>query len=544
MHKFYKAMGKLLTRGRKLVKKDPIGGALPKPASIDIPVRCASPTPMSPPAEQDDEPRTPKKRKIEVIDKKLLFTESPNAFSDDSGKDELLTPPTTPSVYTLAKSVFQRSSTSKIFGRQAERETIAKFIAPLVKKKRGHGALYLSGVPGTGKSALLAETLDKIARIEPHVHLASINCMIVDKPEIIYSRIYNALVEDNSRRTVAGTQYTRSLENEKQTDSSSIQKMIQRLDVLFQDEKACHIVVLDELDHVMTKDQEVLFRIFQWAFMDTSNLILIGIANALDLTDRFLPRLRANSLTPQVLPFSPYTASEIQTVLENKLRDLTGQSDGDLPLMQPSAISLIAKKVAAYTGDIRKAMDICRRAIEMVEEDYRRKSGSAQQLTFINAPRVSVVQVSRICSTAFGGSTVTRIRQLNLQQKAVLCVLVKAEREFAAANLTITRLYESYVKISQREKLLQKLSAHEFFEVVSVLEAAGVVSIAGVCGRKGMGSSGMRKRTSRGGSGASAGVSSVGSRDEYGNRRIVSSVHIMDLSTGIGDIPVLASYIQ
>ena len=43
--------------------------------------------------------------------------------------------------------------------------------------------------------------------------------------------------------------------------------------------------------------------------------------------------------------------------------------------MEPSAIQFCARKVAALAGDMRKALDVCRSAVEMVEADVRRKQG-------------------------------------------------------------------------------------------------------------------------------------------------------------------------
>jgi cell division control protein 6 len=51
------------------------------------------------------------------------------------------------------------------------------------------------------------------------------------------------------------------------------------------------LLVLDEIDQLESKCQEVLYTLFEWPYLANSKLILVGIANALDLTDRILPRV-------------------------------------------------------------------------------------------------------------------------------------------------------------------------------------------------------------------------------------------------------------
>ncbi|ANB13091.1 AAA family ATPase CDC6 [Sugiyamaella lignohabitans] len=545
------------------------------------------------------EPRTPKRKRV------INFPNTPQSskklkLSEIPGTSGLQTPPTTPTVYSLGKAVFQRgSNVTGIIGRDGEREKIQDFLKSRILGTGGkhNGALYLSGLPGTGKSALLSEVIEDLLRdnenerefVPPRV--ASINCMIVDRPEMIYARILKDLmsdqnddeVDENDEHEVDGDEEDTRLSN--QIALHGVGKIISDLDKLFltKGDRRC-IVVLDELDHVVTKDQEVLFKIFQWAFINSSNLILIGIANALDLTDRFLPRLRSNGLTPELLAFAPYSASDIEQIIKKRLRSMLPEDSTDpLPLMQPAAIQLCSRKAAANTGDLRKAFDICRRAIEVAEEEVRRKFATIDEdeanldtndkksndqtklpaswkraivnghksmaltsLSLQDAPKVTVAHIARVCTSAFGGSTSGRIKTMNLQQKAVLCVLVIAEASSPTTinnSMTVSKLFERYTAICDREKSMGRLHFNEYLEVISALEFSGVITVSGVCGRKGLGVTG-RRRTSRGGGGASAGQSTLGSREEYGQRKISSNVHRVDLISAVSDIPLLKQFLE
>ena len=46
---------------------------------------------------------------------------------------------------------------------------------------------------------------------------------------------------------------------------------------------------------------------------------------------------------------------------------------GGEQVMEPSAIQFCAMKVAAMAGDMRKALDVCRRAVEAVETEVKRQ---------------------------------------------------------------------------------------------------------------------------------------------------------------------------
>lgn len=41
------------------------------------------------------------------------------------------------------------------------------------------------------------------------------------------------------------------------------------------------IVVIDEIDDLMTKDQDILYNLFDWTQMSESRLVLIAISNTI-----------------------------------------------------------------------------------------------------------------------------------------------------------------------------------------------------------------------------------------------------------------------
>lgn len=123
------------------------------------------------------------------------------------------------------------------------------------------------------------------------------------------------------------------------------------------------LLVLDELDQLCTSKQSILYSLFEWPATADSRVVLIGIANALDLTDRVLPRLQARlALRPTLLHFSSYTRQQIVDIINDRLCKA-----GVEEMFSGATLALLAGKVAAVNGDVRRALDIARRVVEMAE---------------------------------------------------------------------------------------------------------------------------------------------------------------------------------
>ncbi|EEH40563.1 cell division control protein [Paracoccidioides lutzii Pb01] len=431
------------------------------------------------------------------------------------------------SVYTPARQLFARSSNpGRLVGRDSEREELTAFIDNAVQSRNG-GCIYVSGPPGTGKSAMVNEVWRDM-HLEKSVRVAHINCASMTSSRDIYTKLVDELCDDaqlfkKSRTELLGGMFL-------QQRSAS---------------PAFYVVALDEIDHLLSSDVETLYSLFEWSLQPGSQLVLIGIANALDLTDRFLPHLKAKNLKPHLLPFLPYTAPQISSIITTRLRSLmptTAPNCGPadfIPFLHPAAIQLCARKVASQTGDLRKAFDIVRHTIDLIEQEFiRNKScgaptnsiassktpltenvnlaslisppdtpsssscSSTQPLTgpvytAATAPRATVAHVARVTSSAFGNGTTQRLRGLNLQQKAALCAMIalgrkqqdsdgngvlrtpsKIPRSTASAAPTVNQLFATYSTLCRRDKILQPLSATEFRDVIGSLETLGLVGEA------------------------------------------------------------------
>ena len=63
-------------------------------------------------------------------------------------------------------------------------------------------------------------------------------------------------------------------------------------------------------------------QVFSWTQQANSAVVLIGIANGLDLTERVLPMLKGRGLSPQVLHFMPYSKPQLVAIIRARIADV------------------------------------------------------------------------------------------------------------------------------------------------------------------------------------------------------------------------------
>lgn len=389
---------------------------------------------------------------------KLALTSPSNELDDakNSSSRKSLWP--TGNIYQDAKRALHSTTPDSLPGRQKELKELEFFIKEHLEEKRS-GSLYISGPPGTGKTASLTLILEK-AYNDQGFKKVYLNCTSIKSAGTIYSRIIKELGVKGTAR------------NEKE--------YLSLIEKHFSKSKKMNLLVLDEMDQLESKNQSVLYTIFEWPARFEDNVVLIGIANALDLTDRILPRLQARcELKPKLLHFASYSKEQILEIITSRLKAADA-----LKVFSPAALQMLAGKVAAVSGDIRRALDISRRVVDIIEKDG--KADILQSIENINAEevktdirKVDLKEVVGVLNKVYG--TAQNLSDdcesdFPLQQKIVICSLLLILQKWKSKDVTIGKLHDLYKKICTRRNLFS-VDQGEFVSLCSLIETKGIIRV-------------------------------------------------------------------
>jgi len=132
---------------------------------------------------------------------------------------------------------------------------------------------------------------------------------------------------------------------------------------------ACNssVVLVDELDQFITQNQKVIYNFFDWPNRKGSKLIVIAIANTMDLPERVMlnrvsSRIGIHSFNHSLLGltrlnFAPYNYKQLIEIIRMRLQGSNR--------FKPEAIEVCARKVGSVSGDARRALEICRYALSL-----------------------------------------------------------------------------------------------------------------------------------------------------------------------------------
>ncbi|KAK9509919.1 hypothetical protein O3M35_004806 [Rhynocoris fuscipes] len=350
-------------------------------------------------------------------------------------------------VHSSAIKALHSTLPSKLPGREDKIDEISSIFYECLEMKKS-ATVYISGPPGTGKTACLNYIM-QLPKISKGFKTVYVNCTGIKSSGAVYRKVADELMLNLKCRTEKDFQ--KAIQNYIQSDHRMI------------------LLILDEIDQLESKRQSILYSIFEWPLLPNSHVVLVGIANALDLTDRVLPRLKAKiQFQPTIIAFAPYSKQQIIDILSERLKEV-----GVEKILTGGALQLLASKLAAISGDIRKALDLARRVVELAQsKEQNGKTVSLQEvLTVVND--VYSTSVS-LCSA----SNSTSGEPFPLQQKLLVCTALLARKHSKSRDLTLGKLHDIYRKVCGKCNL-SALDLSEFLSLAELVESRGVIRIQG-----------------------------------------------------------------
>jgi origin recognition complex subunit 1 len=319
--------------------------------------------------DEDGVPQTPKKRrkletgtptskrkdltprKFLTPTHKRIVVKKPLEFTPLGTR--ILSPTALSSPYQLARSTLHVSSVPATLPcREEEFSEVYSHLETAITAGTG-SCIYIAGTPGTGKTATVREVVAQLNAAVQAEELddfvfVEINGMKVTDPHQSYSLLWEALRGER----VSPSHALELLEREFERPSP------RRVPV---------VVLMDELDQLVTKNQSVMYNFFNWPNLRHSRLIVLAVANTMDLPERTLSNKISSRLGLHRITFKGYTHAQLIQIIESRLANVPGG------VVHPDAIQFASRKVAAVSGDARRCLDICRRAVEIAETEAASK---------------------------------------------------------------------------------------------------------------------------------------------------------------------------
>uniref|UniRef100_A0A672YQX3 Origin recognition complex subunit 1 n=1 Tax=Sphaeramia orbicularis TaxID=375764 RepID=A0A672YQX3_9TELE len=323
--------------------------------------------------------------------------------------------------------------------REAEFQDIYNFVESKIIDGTG-GCMYISGVPGTGKTATVHEVmrcLQHAADVDeiPPFTFVEINGMKMTDPHQSYVQILQKLTGQK-----ATPDHAAALLDKKFSSPTP--------------RRETTVLLVDELDLLWTRKQNVMYNLFDWPTRRQARLVVLTIANTMDLPERIMINRVASRLGLTRMSFQPYTFKQLQQIITSRLDKLKA--------LDQDALQLVSRKVAALSGDARRCLDICRRATEICE--HAAADPSAPGL-------VGMSHVMEALNEMFSSAYTTAIRSASVQEQLFLRAVIAEFRRLGLEEATFQQVFVQH----------QALCRVEGLQPVSVSEGLSVCQRLGAC---------------------------------------------------------------
>ncbi|KAI5956646.1 ORC1 [Candida margitis] len=343
--------------------------------------------------------------------------------------------------------------------------------------------IYVSGVPGMGKTATIKDVIEQMAGLTGEGYVKPFNFFEINglkllAPTVAYSMLWEYITG-----------------GDRVVDSNAailLEEYFKRSD----DKRKPLVVMMDELDQIAQKKQNVMYNFFNWPTYATSKLIVIAVANTMDLPERVLANKISSRMGLRRIQFKGYTYQQLGAIIQHRLDMLTKTSRHKVEI-SPDAIGFASRKVASVSGDARRALTICRRAVEIAEQQYlenTEQSGevhsSCQVLIShisqaisesVNSPLAKYLTTLPFAAKLFLAALLRRTRRSGLAENSVGDIIDEMKNSmamFTTSNpfMTDSSMYDLLYTDKIGDKIRVNIRIHHFEFVLNSLVEAGIIN--------------------------------------------------------------------
>lgn len=366
------------------------------------------------------------KKDIEDIYSVVTPTKRMKLGKDDRDSLPVFLSPTksVPSEFTDPKSVAfkevkQRLHTSQklnaLPGREDEFAMIYMNLESAVNEKTGC-CVYVCGVPGMGKTATIKDVVEQMTYSSERGEMEQFSYLELNGLKLLSPTVaYEALWHHISGDKVSASNAALLLEEYFKREDNKRKPLV---------------ILMDEFDQIATKKQNVMYNFFNWPTYSTSKLIVIAVANTMDLPERMLTNKIASRLGLRRIQFRGYTFQQLGDIITHRLEMITKNNRRKV-VITSDAIGFASRKVASVSGDARRALTICRRAVEIAEKEYlENKKGEDDSEPY----QVLISHISTAINETVNSPLSKYIASLPFASKLVLASLLRRSRRTGLAE--------------------------------------------------------------------------------------------------------------
>lgn len=293
-----------------------------------------------------------------------------------------------------------------IKGREKEYKELKSYVTKFLKDGVSN-SLYVSGVPGSGKTYTLKCILEELSVNFCYVNAAYLRQKI---------SIYKEICETMSCKVPQKTSFLVSLREHLSYCKSS------------------HIVIIDEVDLLIDRKQEILYNIFDLPHVENSKILLILISNTINLPEKMFESKICSRIGKNRLNFKPYTHVQINKILSDSELNKTNRE-------------IISRKIGSVSGDIRKAFSVLRKSQDKDEN------------------------IAKAFETIYQPLSIRFLRLLSYYQKLLLFIIVEYKED------KYNGVFENH-KVLCNTKDIEPLEWFEFEDVMNCLKKSKVISFS------------------------------------------------------------------